>query len=136
MAKGLEASWVRRAVLVTSAAAARARPGPARQESRRPCARFLLRFGTPLRRPGLGKGCVGGPATSNMEDREGALLDKYLRREDERGLLEKKMREEGRLPPGQSASIKWPVLHEGDVPAFDPQTWDFRVGGLVEAPLT
>ncbi|HVQ30432.1 MAG TPA: sulfite oxidase-like oxidoreductase [Vicinamibacteria bacterium] len=64
------------------------------------------------------------------------MLDKYLRREDERGLLEKKMREEGRLPPGQSASIKWPVLHEGEVPSFDPETWDFRVGGLVEAPLT
>jgi DMSO/TMAO reductase YedYZ molybdopterin-dependent catalytic subunit len=64
------------------------------------------------------------------------LLDKYLRREDERGLLEKRMREEGRLPPGQSASIKWPVLHEGEVPSFDPETWDFRVGGLVEAPLT
>jgi DMSO/TMAO reductase YedYZ molybdopterin-dependent catalytic subunit len=64
------------------------------------------------------------------------LLDKYLRREDERSLLEKKMREEGRLPPGQSASIKWPVLHEGEVPAFDPQTWDFRVGGLVESPVS
>ena len=64
------------------------------------------------------------------------LLDKYLRGEDERGLLEKKMREEGRLPPGQSATIKWPVLHEGEVPAFDPTTWDFRVGGLVEGPLT
>jgi len=64
------------------------------------------------------------------------LLDKYLRREDERGLLEKKMREEGRLPPGQSASIKWPVLHEGDVPVFDPTTWDLRIGGSVEVPLT
>lgn len=64
------------------------------------------------------------------------MLDKYLRREDERGLLEKRMREEGRLPPGQSASIKWPVLHEGAVPSFDAKTWDFRVGGLVEAPLT
>jgi DMSO/TMAO reductase YedYZ molybdopterin-dependent catalytic subunit len=64
------------------------------------------------------------------------LLDKYLRGEDLRGLLEKKMREEGRLPPGQSATIKWPVLHEGEVPAFDPTTWDFRVGGLVEVPLT
>jgi DMSO/TMAO reductase YedYZ molybdopterin-dependent catalytic subunit len=64
------------------------------------------------------------------------LLDKYLKGEDERGLLEKKMRAEGRLPPGQSASIKWPVLHEGEVPGFDPATWDFRVGGLVDAPLS
>ena len=64
------------------------------------------------------------------------MLDKYLRREDERGLLEKKMRDLGRLPPGQSASIKWPVLHEGEVPAFDPKTWNLHIGGLVETPLT
>ena len=63
------------------------------------------------------------------------MLDKYLKGEDERSVLEKKMRSEGRLPPGQSASIKWPVLHEGEVPDFDPATWDFRVGGLVESPL-
>ena len=62
-------------------------------------------------------------------------LDKYLRREDERSLLEKRMREEGRLPPGQAATIKWPVLHEGEIPAFDRAEWDFRVGGLVEEPL-
>ena len=46
------------------------------------------------------------------------------------------MRYEGRLPPGQSASIKWPVLHVGAPPVFDPATWDFKAGGLVEAPLT
>ena len=45
------------------------------------------------------------------------------------------MRAEGRLPPGQSASIKWPVLHEGAPPRFDPAAWDFKAGGLVEAPL-
>ena len=62
-------------------------------------------------------------------------LDKYLRGEDDRQLLQKRMASAGRLPPGQSATIKWPVLHEGDVPAFDRKTWDFRAGGLVEAPL-
>ena len=46
------------------------------------------------------------------------------------------MRDEGRLPPGQSATIKWPVLHEGAVPRFDPVTWDFKAGGLVETPVT
>jgi len=46
------------------------------------------------------------------------------------------MRAAGRLPPGQSLTLKWPVLHEGSVPRFDPQTWDFRVFGLVEEPLT
>jgi len=45
------------------------------------------------------------------------------------------MKAEGRLPPGQSLTLKWPVLHTGEVPVFDPGTWDFKVGGLVEAPL-
>lgn len=63
------------------------------------------------------------------------MLDKYLRGEDERQLLQKEMQQNGRLPPGQSATIKWPVLHTGDVPSFDPKTWNFRVGGLVEGPL-
>jgi DMSO/TMAO reductase YedYZ molybdopterin-dependent catalytic subunit len=65
-----------------------------------------------------------------------ALLDKYLKGEDDRSLLEKKMRAEGRLPPGQAASLKWPVLHEGEVPGFDPARWDFRVGGLVDPSRT
>jgi DMSO/TMAO reductase YedYZ molybdopterin-dependent catalytic subunit len=55
---------------------------------------------------------------------------------DERRELERRMKEAGRLPPGQSASLKWPVLHTGAVPRFDPATWDFRVGGLVESPLS
>lgn len=45
------------------------------------------------------------------------------------------MREAGRLPPGQSLTLKWPVLHEGTVPRFDPKTWDFRVTGLVNKLL-
>ncbi len=53
----------------------------------------------------------------------------------ERKQREREMRNAGRLPPGQSLTLKWPVLHEGDVPAFDPQTWNFRVTGLVEHAL-
>lgn len=53
----------------------------------------------------------------------------------ERKQLEAKMRREGRLPPGQSATLKWPVLHYSGVPAFDPATWKFRTWGLVEIPL-
>lgn len=53
----------------------------------------------------------------------------------ERKQLERAMRDAGRLPPGQSLTLKWPVLHVGDVPRFDPQTWDFRISGLVEEPL-
>ncbi len=41
------------------------------------------------------------------------------------------MKAEGRLPPGQSLTLKWPVLHYGSVPRFDPAAWDFRVYGLV-----
>ncbi|HEX9011900.1 MAG TPA: sulfite oxidase-like oxidoreductase [Anaerolineaceae bacterium] len=45
---------------------------------------------------------------------------------------EERMRQEGRLPPGQSLTQKFPVLHYGPVPAFDPAAWDFRVWGEVE----
>jgi DMSO/TMAO reductase YedYZ molybdopterin-dependent catalytic subunit len=39
-----------------------------------------------------------------------------------------------RLPPGQILTRRWPVLHQGDVPPFDPETWDLRVWGLVDEP--
>jgi DMSO/TMAO reductase YedYZ molybdopterin-dependent catalytic subunit len=48
--------------------------------------------------------------------------------------LEQLMKQEGRLPPGQALTLKWPVLHYGSVPRFDPATWNFRVDGLVESP--
>ena len=32
-----------------------------------------------------------------------------------------------RLPPRQVRTYKWPVLHAGPVPKFDPATWDFTV---------
>ncbi len=54
----------------------------------------------------------------------------FGRREEEQG-----MREAGRLPPGQSLTNKFPVLHYGPVPKFDPASWDFRVWGEVEQPL-
>ena len=41
-----------------------------------------------------------------------------------------------RLPPGQYLTEKWPVLHAGTVPAADLATWDFKVFGEVEEPLT
>ncbi len=41
-----------------------------------------------------------------------------------------------RLPPGQYLTEKWPVLHAGDVPEVDIATWDFRVFGEVESPVT
>ena len=54
---------------------------------------------------------------------------------DERKRKEKEMLDAGRLPPGQALTLKWPVLHYGSVPSFDPARWDFHVRGLVERPL-
>ncbi len=41
-----------------------------------------------------------------------------------------------RLPPGQYLTEKWPVLHAGSVPDTDLATWEFRVFGEVENPIT
>jgi DMSO/TMAO reductase YedYZ molybdopterin-dependent catalytic subunit len=41
-----------------------------------------------------------------------------------------------RLPPGQYLTEKWPVLHAGDVPETDLATWDFKLFGEVEEPIT
>jgi DMSO/TMAO reductase YedYZ molybdopterin-dependent catalytic subunit len=48
---------------------------------------------------------------------------------------EEKFRRIGRLPPGQSLTLQFPVLHFGHIPSFDPQTWDFKVWGEVETPI-
>ena len=47
-----------------------------------------------------------------------------------------RMQEEGRLPPGQSLTQKFPVLHYGPVPPFNPSTWDLRMWGEVEEEVT
>ena len=57
-----------------------------------------------------------------------------------RGRAERKVVEAGydpaRLPPGQYLTEKWPVLHAGTVPQTDLSTWDFRIYGEVENPVT
>jgi DMSO/TMAO reductase YedYZ molybdopterin-dependent catalytic subunit len=57
-----------------------------------------------------------------------------------RSRAEAKVRNAGydpaRLPPGQYLTEKWPVLHAGSVPSTNLATWDFRVWGQVEQPLT
>ncbi|MFN2137123.1 MAG: sulfite oxidase-like oxidoreductase [Candidatus Promineifilaceae bacterium] len=56
------------------------------------------------------------------------MLKRILsRREDEQ-----RARKEGRLPPGQSITNKFPVLHYGRIPRADLSAWTFRVFGLVE----
>ncbi|MFN8523200.1 MAG: sulfite oxidase-like oxidoreductase [Chloroflexota bacterium] len=52
-----------------------------------------------------------------------------------RGKSQKEQQLGERLPPGQYLTEKWPVLHYGSVPAFNPATWDFRVTGLVKQPI-
>lgn len=39
-----------------------------------------------------------------------------------------------KLPPGQSLTQKWPVLHVGSAPRFNPAAWDFNIWGLVKQP--
>lgn len=56
------------------------------------------------------------------------MFDSIFRRKEH----EEQVRKEGRLPPGQSLTQKFPVLHYGPVPKFSPETWDFRVWGEVE----
>ena len=59
------------------------------------------------------------------------MFENYLRRKQD----EDKIRNEGRLPPGQAITNKFPVLHYGQVPPFNPLNWNFRVWGEVESPL-
>ena len=55
------------------------------------------------------------------------MLNNLFKRKEK----EDQVRREGRLPPGQSLTQKFPVLHYGPVPVFNPATWDFRVWGDV-----
>ncbi len=56
------------------------------------------------------------------------MLNSIFRRKEE----EDRLRNEGRLPRGQSLTQKFPVLHYGPVPDFNPATWDFRIWGEVK----
>jgi DMSO/TMAO reductase YedYZ molybdopterin-dependent catalytic subunit len=57
-----------------------------------------------------------------------------------RSRAQRKVEEAGydpaRLPPGQYLTEKWPVLHAGTVPQTDLATWDLRIFGEVESPIT
>ena len=56
------------------------------------------------------------------------MFDSIFRRKN----LEEQVRKEGRLPPGQALTQKFPVLHYGPVPRFNPATWNLRLWGEVE----
>jgi len=49
--------------------------------------------------------------------------------------MQNKSNSESRIPPGQLLTQRFPVLHYGPVPPFDPETWTFMVWGEVEKPL-
>ena len=50
----------------------------------------------------------------------------------DRHQLEEQMSKEGRLPPGQSLTVKFPILHYGSVPYIDLAAWQFKIWGEVE----
>lgn len=56
------------------------------------------------------------------------MFENVFRRKDE----EERVRQEGRLPPGQSLTQKFPVLHYGPIPRVDLETWDFRAWGELD----
>jgi DMSO/TMAO reductase YedYZ molybdopterin-dependent catalytic subunit len=56
------------------------------------------------------------------------MLKKFLTRREE----EQNAKSANRLPPGQSITNKFPVLHYGPIPNTDLSAWDFRVFGLVQ----
>jgi DMSO/TMAO reductase YedYZ molybdopterin-dependent catalytic subunit len=58
-------------------------------------------------------------------------LDDIMKRRN----LEAEMRKSGRLPPGQSLTLDFPVLHYGPTPGFNESTWDLRVFGEVEKEM-
>ena len=43
---------------------------------------------------------------------------------------------ENRLPPGQKATDRWPVLHYGSVHHLDAAGWTMTINGLVESEVT
>lgn len=54
---------------------------------------------------------------------------------DDRRKEEDRLRSESRIPPGQALTRKFPVLHYGPVPEFNPAVWKFHVWGEVEKEM-
>lgn len=62
-------------------------------------------------------------------------IKRWRERGQQRREVESAMRKARRLPPGQRVTLKFPVLHIGRVPVFDPETWRFRIWGAVAKPV-
>jgi DMSO/TMAO reductase YedYZ molybdopterin-dependent catalytic subunit len=54
----------------------------------------------------------------------------------DRRALELEMQQAGRLPPGQSLTLKFPVLHYGGIPAMNLETWQLHIWGLVNKEVS
>ncbi|VAX41936.1 sulfite oxidase homolog [hydrothermal vent metagenome] len=50
-------------------------------------------------------------------------------------IMSKDVFRENRMPPGQTRTRKWPVLHATTVPTVSIETWNLEINGLVETPL-
>lgn len=59
------------------------------------------------------------------------MLSNIFKRKEEEG----KMRREGRLPPGQSLTLDFPVLQYGPIQDVDATKWSLRVFGQVEQEM-
>ncbi|MGB1252777.1 MAG: molybdopterin-dependent oxidoreductase [Candidatus Promineifilaceae bacterium] len=62
-------------------------------------------------------------------------ISRWRQRNQERRALEATMRKARRLPPGQRVTLKFPVLHIGRIPTFNPDTWTLKLYGAVEKPV-
>ena len=62
-------------------------------------------------------------------------LKQWRNKNQQRRAIEEEMRQQKRLPPGQRATLKFPVLHLEKMPTFDPEIWEFRISGAVAKPV-
>lgn len=60
------------------------------------------------------------------------MLDSIFGRKNQ----EEAVKKENRLPPGQSLTRRFPVLHYGPIPNVDLNTWTLKIFGLVEEEIT
>lgn len=60
------------------------------------------------------------------------MLDSIFGRKNQ----EEAVKKENRLPPGQSLTRRFPVLHYGPIPNADLDTWTLKIFGLVEEEIT
>ncbi len=71
---------------------------------------------------------IGGLASAYLKFRGELFKKEMLTVEESTTAL-------GRIPPGQYEVKQLRVLHVGDIPRFDPQSWTFEVFGVVDRPF-